>query len=281
MKSEDVEIDMNDYDVVEISETDSIAVPKNPNIPEYGSVPWNDYVMKQFEPYELIDGNPNCAALRRVAELLLGEIIDSGPIREHAATDVNGPGRATVVFSVTFDWYNSGKYKTFREVADCWHGNTDDLFCAHPISTASTRAEGRALRKALKVRCLAAEELATKKDVAAIVRQSISVPKAVTGEISTNDKISDQQLNFLDSRCKAMNINALAYIEFILSNRNIFPNLKQREYKDVTYIQKFVACKVLEELVKYQNNAIPIPDEIRGYSSNWRNVLIQIGEKDK
>ena len=55
-----------------------------------------------------------------------------------------------------------------HRVADVSHGNTDDLFCAHPVATASTRAEGRALRKALKLRCLAAEELA-KKDIVSIV----------------------------------------------------------------------------------------------------------------
>src|SRR5690606_27810229 len=106
-----------------------------------------------FEPKELIDGNPNCAALRRVSELVLGDIVSSGPSQVFPATDPNGPGRATVVFEVIFDWGNTGNFRTFKEVADCWHGNTDDLFCAHPVATASTRAEGRVLRKALKVKC--------------------------------------------------------------------------------------------------------------------------------
>jgi len=57
----------------------------------------------------------------------------------------------------------------YSEVADSWEGNTDDMFCAFAVAIASTRAEARALRKALKIKGVAAEEL-TKKDTAKIVR---------------------------------------------------------------------------------------------------------------
>jgi len=145
----------------------------------YGGEGWSDYVMRQFDKSEMFDGNPTCAGLRRVAEELLGDIIVSRPSQVWPATDADGPGRATVVFEVIFDWMNSGQMRTYSEVADVWHGNTGDLFCAHPVATASTRAEGRALRKALKVKCLAAEEL-TKKDVVGIVKAAVSVTKPNT-----------------------------------------------------------------------------------------------------
>jgi hypothetical protein len=261
---------LDDYDIVPISDTDSIAVPKDKNRPAYGSPEWNDYVMGHFESFELIDGNPNCGALRRVAELLLGEIIDSGPVREYAATDPNGPGRATVVFQVVFDWDNTGRLKTFREIADCWHGNTDDLFCAHPSSTASTRAEGRALRKALKVRCLAAEELATKKDVAAIVRQSVNVEAPTTGEISSTDKISVPQINFLDVKCKQLNLNVIAFVNSFMSDPSNFPNVRNREYKDIKQLPKVVACKILEILKDIQTNETVPLENVKGYDKDWR-----------
>ena len=76
------------------------------------------------------------------------------------------------MFEVVINWMDSGELRTFAEVADVWHGNTDDLFCAHPVATACTRAEGRALRKALKLRVLAAEELA-KKNIVEIVQRSV------------------------------------------------------------------------------------------------------------
>lgn len=261
----------DDFDMIPINEVDSIAIPKDADAPYYGSKEWNNYVMSHFEDSELIDGNPNCGALRRVAELLLGEIIDSGPIREYAATDPNGPGRATVVFQVIFNWFNGGTLKTFREIADCWHGNTDDLFCAHPSSTASTRAEGRALRKALKVKCLAAEELATKKDVAAIVRQSVKIEAPTTGEISTTDKISSAQINFLDVKCKQLDLNAMAFVNDFMKDSNRFPNVRQREYEDIKQLPKVVACKLLEDLNNIQTNGTVPLDGVRGYIKNWRN----------
>ena len=168
--------DPSTFDDVFEEDQEEVAVVKEGSDeeerPSIFSDEWNEYVMAHFKSNELIDGNPICAGLRRVAELLLGDIIESGPEQVFPATDNNGPGRATVVFSVTFNWMNGGTVKTFKEVADVWHGNTDDLFCAHPGATASTRAEGRALRKALKLRCLAAEELA-KKDIVDIVQQAV------------------------------------------------------------------------------------------------------------
>ena len=141
------------FEVEQMTEQDVLITPKgDPDHPTYGSKEWNEFVMSQFENNELIDGNPICAGLRRVAEELLGDIISSGPSEVYPSTDPNGPGRATVVYQVVFNWMNSGEVRTYSEVADVWHGNTDDLFCAHPVATASTRAEGRALRKALKVR---------------------------------------------------------------------------------------------------------------------------------
>lgn len=251
-----------DYDFETLPSGDMLRSPKSDDVdlPEYGSKEWNDYIMGLFDPSELIDGNPSCAGLRRVAERELGEIMFSGPTQVFPATDNNGPGRATVVFEVVFNWRNSGQSKTFREVADCWHGNTDDLFCAHPVATASTRAEGRALRKALKVRCLAAEELTRNKDVAAIVRQSISHDKPVTGEISDKDKISQAQINFVNTLCKKLNIDAVKHL-----------NSGALKYKNVMDISKKDAIDLLAQLNKYQNGEAQCPPENMGYNSNWRD----------
>ena len=126
---------------------------------------WNEYVMSMFTSKELYDGNPLVNGLRRVAELVIGPIVYSGPTQVFPPQRDDHHGRATVVFTVEFE--NGMRYS---EVADCWEGNTDDMFCAYAIATASTRAEGRALRKALRIRAVAAEEM-TKKDTAKIVRE--------------------------------------------------------------------------------------------------------------
>ena len=59
--------------------------------PIYGSQEWHDYIMSKFEKRELIDGNPTCAGLRRVAEDVLGSIIVSRPSQVFPSTDANGP----------------------------------------------------------------------------------------------------------------------------------------------------------------------------------------------
>lgn len=227
--------------------------------PLYGSQDWHDYIMSKFEPRELIDGNPTCAGLRRVAEDVLGSIVASRPVQVFPSTDSNGPGRATVVFEVIINWMDSGQMRTYSDVADVWHGNTDDLFCAHPVATASTRAEGRALRKALKIRCLAAEELTRKKDVESIVKESVASAKAVDGEWQESDSISNPQINFIDTKCKQLDINVL---EFINSGSN--------QYESINDVSKKTGIQMLAKLNEYQNQKSKVPKTIKGYVSNWR-----------
>tara|TARA_R100000152_G_scaffold20350_1_gene13837 strand:+ start:83 stop:1000 length:918 start_codon:yes stop_codon:yes gene_type:complete len=230
---------------------------KETNRPSMFSDEWNEYVMAHFHNNELIDGNPICAGLRRVAELLLGDIIHSGPEQVFPATDGLAPDRATVVFKVVFDWMNSGQNRTFMEVADVWHGNTDDLFCAHPVATASTRAEGRALRKALKIRCLAAEELA-KKDIVGIVKESVK-KTPTSGDYEPTQNISTQQVQFIDTKCKQLDVDAFAFI-----------NMGNGSYSSVGEVTKDSAKKMIKVLNNYQNNQADIPQNIRGYKHGWR-----------
>lgn len=224
--------------------------------PSMFSDEWNEFVMAHFHRNELIDGNPICAGLRRVAEFLLGDIVESGPEQVFPATDGSSPDRATVVFKVVFDWMNSGQHRVFREVADVWHGNTDDLFCAHPVATASTRAEGRALRKALKLRCLAAEELA-KKDIVSIVQESVK--KAPTsGEYEVDQSISTQQVQFIDTKCKQLDIDVMLFI-----------NMGSGDYTEIGQVTRDSAKKMIKFLNGYQNGE-PIQESIKGYKTNWR-----------
>ena len=247
---DDVDLD-EDFEEVEdvVFQQDYNAVIDS-EAPDYNSTEWSDYVMTKFARNELIDGNPVCAGLRRVAELMLGSIIESGPEQVFPSTDSNKPGRATVVYKVVFDWMNTGFLKTYKEVADVWHGNTDDLFCAHPAATASTRAEGRALRKALKIRALAAEELA-KKDI-------VSIVQATTADWNPEDTISNQQVTFINNKCKQLDIDVRKFV-----------NMGSAQYESINDVTRNTAQKMLRQLNDYQQKG-SIPEQVQGYESDWR-----------
>jgi hypothetical protein len=208
--------------------------------------------MTLFEPSEMIDGHPLVAGLRRVAEVVLGPIMFSGPTQVFPVQRDDHHGRATVIFTVEFA--NGMKY---AEVADSWEGNTDDMFCAFAVAIASTRAEARALRKALKIKGVAAEEL-TKKDTAKIVREISTTKQASEGEYDDTSRMSDAQLNFIDVKCKQLNIDG----------KQLFAQFNADSGKKVS---KKVASEIIDKLNDFQRDKSSIPEDILGYKQEWRN----------
>ena len=222
---------------VDTSVKDRIVESKpNPTSPE-----WNDYILSLFDEKELYDGRPLCAGLRRVAELELGRIIISRPTQIFPPTGGNGV--------------------TFSDVADSWEGNTDDTFCVFNTATAATRAEGRALRKALRLKTVAAEEM-TKKNTASIVR-SISQTKtmAVTeGEYNDSERMTGKQENFIGNiKCKQLNIDVVKFFKDVFDI-----NVKRK-------VSKGQARDAIDKLNDYQQDKSLIPDSIKGFKSDWRN----------
>jgi hypothetical protein len=236
------------------SNTDtSVRNMLNAETPHPLSPEWNDYVMGLFTESELVDGNPLVHGLRRVSELVIGSIVFSGPTQVFPVQRDDHHGRATVVFTVEFE--NGTKYS---EVADCWEGNTDDTFCAYAVAIASTRAEARALRKALKIRTVAAEEL-TKKDTAKIVRDISKTKTTTDSDYNDQGRMSDAQLNFIDVKCKQLNINGQKLFE------DIFETSLAKK------VSKRVASDIIDKLNDYQRDKSLIPESISGYQQEWRN----------
>ncbi|NBP13693.1 hypothetical protein EBU95_04730 [bacterium] len=223
------------------------------DVPSMLSAEWHDYAMTLFHESEMIDGHPLVAGLRRVSELVLGPIVFSGPTQVFPVQREDHHGRATVVFTVEFA--NGMKY---AEVADSWEGNTDDTFCAFAVAIASTRAEARALRKALKIKGVAAEEL-TKKDTAKIVRDISNTKVSSEGEYNEQSRMSDAQGNFIDVKCKQLNINGTE----LLKTFNVDTHKK---------ITKKVASDIIDTLNDYQRDKNSIPASITGYQEGWREV---------
>ena len=223
--------------------------------PSMLSPDWHEYVMTLFDKSELMDGNPLVAGLRRVSELVIGPIIFSGPTQVFPAARDDHHGRATVVFTVEFE--NGIRYS---EVADCWEGNTDDMFCAYAVATASTRAEGRALRKALKIKGIAAEEI-TNKNTAEIVRNASKASSGSSrdGDFNEEARMRDAQYNFIDVKCRQLDVNGQHLFKKVF---NVDNNRK---------VSKKSASDIIDRLNDYQRDKSTIPEEILGYSADWRN----------
>lgn len=222
------------------------------NVPSMLSPEWHEYAMSLFHESEMIDGHPLVAGLRRVAEVVLGPIVFSGPTQVFPVQREDHHGRATVIFTVEFA--NGIRY---AEVADSWEGNTDDMFCAFAVAIASTRAEARALRKALKIKGVAAEEL-TKKDTAKIVRDISSTKTSSEGEYNDQSRISDAQFNFIDVKCKQLNIDGTK----LFKSFNVDSNRK---------VSKKIASDIIDALNNYQRDKNSIPEDLLGYQQEWRN----------
>ena len=236
------------------TDTSTKDVIMDENTPNVTDPEWNDYVLSLFVNSEMYDGRPLCAGLRRVAELLLGRIVSSRPTQVFPPSGGDEIGRATVIWEIIFE-----DGSTFSDVADCWEGNTDDTFCVFNTATAATRAEGRALRKALRLKTVAAEEM-TSKNTASIVK-SISQTKRVEteGEYDDSYRMSDAQANFIDSKCKQLNLDVGQFFNEVFSI-----NVKRK-------VDKRQASDAIKKLNDFQQDKGLIPDTISAYVADWRN----------
>ena len=137
------------------------------------------------------------------------------------------------------------KTRTINGAADVYWGNCDKIFRNHPVAVAETRAEGRALRRALKLRkVVAAEELAAE----------------IEDDIDGHNvgKVTNNQLNFMDVLCKRLNINAIKYLE------------NQELSIDTDKLDHSAGVSIIRQLSSYQQDTSNIPETILGYEEGWK-----------
>lgn len=133
---------------------------------EYGSKAWNDYVLGMLDESEQIDGYPKVVGLARLVNIL-GDVVVS---RANQVIVTHGEMRSvTVNYELHIEWklntpvgYGNLNFtpqvRVFGGVADC-NENLDNTYMRHAAATAETKAFGRALRKALGITTIAAEEM--------------------------------------------------------------------------------------------------------------------------
>lgn len=214
------------------------------------SIDWTDYVLGLLSDDEKIKGNPTTDGLRRIFETALKcSMTDSSSEVVQSPAPANEK-RATVVHSITYILNDQAlpleiKKKTVNGAADVYWGNCDKVFRNHPVAVAETRAEGRALRRALRLRkVVAAEEVVdtTEDDIGA----------------DNVTKITNNQINFIDVIAKRLDINVLEIIKSAGINED---NVKNILHED--------ALKVIREISSYQQKTEEIPTLFQGYVNNW------------
>jgi hypothetical protein len=222
-------------------------------VPTIHDIEWTDYVLEQLTDDEKIMGNPTTDGLRRVFEKVMDCEIMEATTKVDQTPSRDNEMRATVTFSLTFKpnaatetrlgLYNT---KLVTGAADVYWGNCDKVFRNHPVAVAETRAEGRALRRALRLRkVVAAEEVAEE------------IEDVIDGR--TVDKITNNQINFIDVMAKRLDINVKKMIEHELDINT--DNVYNISYDD--------AVKVASILASYQQKD-EAPDNVIGFDSNWR-----------
>lgn len=231
---------------VVVAETISVKKTLTPNDRE-----WTEYVLSLLDEDEKIKGNPTTDGLRRIFETALDcEVLSSVSTVVQAPTPENEK-RATVVHNLVYvpnlTAGSTTRYnKQVSGAADVYWGNCDKLYRNHPVAVAETRAEGRALRRGLKLhKVVAAEEL------------SENIDDDVD---QTNvNKISSNQINFIDVMTQRLNID----VKRLLTQEKL-------EVENVYNLLHTDAVGVLRLLSKYQQDISLISPNILGYSSEWK-----------
>lgn len=212
---------------------------------------WTDHVLNLLSDDEKIAGNPTTDGLRRIFEIALNCVVVNAETTVVQSPSPDNEKRATVVHSLTYiindeEAYSCSKRRTVSGAADVYWGNCDKVYRNHPVAVAETRAEGRALRRALKLRkVVAAEE---------ITKETEDHP-----DDNTTNKISSNQINFIDVLAKRININ----IKELLLGLAIDPT-------NIYTISHENAVAIIRELSKRQQNIQEIPNSMLGYDSTWR-----------
>jgi hypothetical protein len=214
-----------DANVVESAE----AATKQELLPQYGSPEWQSYVLSQLRPNEQLDGFPRCFGLRRVAQELLGPIVSAkassvSVIPQSTVNDT--PTRAvTINYEITFDWTLDRSvwvdprnpvinYRTFGGVSDCVE-EVNSPWGKHPASSAETKAMSRALKQALCINVLSAEE-------------KVSGYEEGPTEGPKTSKITDQLISFITAKANQLQIK----VEDVMKAKNMTGPIKELTLED-------------------------------------------------
>jgi hypothetical protein len=221
-------------------------------VPSFGSSDWHDYVIRQFEEYELDNGNPNCVGCRRLVMQFIGKILSAQVVDYTPPSDKNR-ATGTVIFQIEIhvtnkDHPSSGITMTISDIADVNKFNTDPPYHKHACATAATRAESRIYRKLLGLNKITAEE-------ASKVAENDE-------EWVQDDVIDEGQISVINMLCSPQRCD-LSVVDYI--------NCGQSKYKTIYAVPRSIAAKMIQKLNDIQQGNCVRPDNVGRYEANWRD----------
>lgn len=225
---------------------------KKEKVPSIHDIEWTDYVLSLLSEDEKIAGNPTTDGLRRIFEKALNCRVLESITKVAQSPEPNNEKRATVVHTISY-YLNDGPHDSphlnrvsVDGAADVYWGNCDKIYRNHPVAVAETRAEGRALRRALRLRkVVAAEEIA--KDI------------EDNPDENSVSKISNNQINFIDVMSKRLNINVIGLMDTLAISSDNIDNISHDD-----------AVLLIKELTKLQQNVDNISPDLLNYQPNWK-----------
>jgi hypothetical protein len=231
---------------------EKVSKKEESKLPSIHDIEWTDYVLSLLTDDEKISGNPTTDGLRRIFEIALNSKVLSSTTNVVQSPSPDNEKRATVVHSIVYR-LNPGvpdpeslNTLVVEGAADVYWGNCDKVYRNHPVAVAETRAEGRALRRGLRLRkVVAAEEIA--KDI------------EDNPDENSVSKISHNQINFIDVMAKRLNINVVSLIKTLAIHSDSIDNISHDG-----------AVMMIKELSKHQQNLTDIPYDMIGYQPNWK-----------
>lgn len=224
------------------------AVPQNtaplPSDPE-----WTQYVMDKLTKKEKYkDKYPKVDGLRRLAYKMYGHLLSSQSRVEHVSNNVVII-RHTLIIHNPEDPYLEIK---IDGLADATENNTISPYNKFLTATADTRAEGRALKRLLKLQVTTAEELEQESGFDFIV--------------DSDEFINSNQINFINIMCgkseRGLDINIKKLVEHMYGKLYKNGQLKHEH-----------AAAITAQLSEFQREPQNIPEDIKGYITNWNSTF--------
>lgn len=214
------------------------------SIPEYADENWGGYVLSLLTPDELLNGLPKANGLRRVLNYVFDVISSSSKeiiLKESNEVLINWVIEFLPRKQICFDpSSHTLPVKTVTGFASASYDNVKPPFNKYLAAVADTRAEARAMRKALLLNCIAAEEAEEHLE-----------------ESATTDLISDNQKTIAKTMSDRLKVNlekTIAYYSVEITGK---------EGAKLDSLSRVEANKVLAVLNKFQaNTKTPIPQEI-------------------